>query len=459
VGCAVVGALLLLASVRTARADAPVSLGAAGALERAGLGQDARRNPTAASFGAPVSDDRRLFKLRWRLPWVLGSGAGVAPFAGGFTSTGVGVGGLSLAAEPSSNLSSLVPQLELGEEHKLAHAQLGALSLSLGHRTLVDRFTNSPDGLARRAGVLGEFNLAALGAMLAVGDIADPTSFLATRLHGRPLMWFLAPDASLQPNELDVDPRTEVLGIWVLGASFAADLVAPAGEGRTGQAIAFGIDNEAAILDNQLVKAIAFVDANGLSTSHVAGSTFGVGVHPGAQLMFDVAGLRVDVEAGGHAGTDGYQPRLFDRLYALERERAFGAGKPKLLLDRPASWGWDVRGQIALWRMLTTFVEVRDQAPFDPTRGASNLTATAGASAWLFFTGATVTATQIDLARNAVFGPGFVVTAEGRIALVLNTVHLVGRTWRAHVPAGPDAGGYVVDAGTTVGVELNLDLL
>jgi hypothetical protein len=41
-------------------------------------------------------------------------------------------------------------------------------------------------------------------------------------------------------------------------------------------------------------------------------------------------------------------------------------------------------------------------------------------------------------------------------------VHLVGRAWRAHVPAGPGgptAGGYVVDDGATFGVELNFDVL
>jgi hypothetical protein len=448
----------VLAAVPT-RADAPVSLGAAGALERAGLTHDARRNPTGASFGAPTSDDRRLFTLRWRLPWVMASGSGVAPFAGGFASTGLGAGGLSLAAEPTQQLSALVPQLALGEEHKVAHAQLGALSLSLGHRTLVDRFTNSPDGLARRAGALGAFNLAGLGAVLAVGDVFDPAAFLATRLHGRPIMWFLAPDASLQPNELDLDPRTELLGIWVVGASFAADLAAPAEGGATGQAVAFGVDNEAALLDNQLVKTIAFLDVNGLSTCHGGDGSFGVGVHPGAQLMFDALGARVDVEASAHAGSDGYQPRMFDRLYALERQRAFGATKPKLLLDRPASWGWDVRAQAGLFEAVTTFIEVRDQAPFDPTRGGRNLTATVGASTWLVLAGASVTATQTDLTRQAVFGPGFVVTAEGRVALLLNVLHLVGRGWRAHVPAGVAPGDYVVDEGVTVGVELNLDLL
>ena len=94
-----------LLSAVVARADAPVSLGAIGAVERAGLSQDARKSPTGASFGAPTSDDRRLFTLRWRLPWLALSGAGPSPFSSGFVPLGVGVGGLSLAAEPMSALS------------------------------------------------------------------------------------------------------------------------------------------------------------------------------------------------------------------------------------------------------------------------------------------------------------------------------------------------------------------
>ena len=122
-------ALLTSASSTTARADVPVSLGSVGAVERAGLTQDARKNPTGASFGSPVSDDRRLFTLRWRLPWVaVGGAAGPSPFSSGFVATGLGLGGLSLAAEPMKDLSAFVPQGQIGEANKLGRLQFGALS-------------------------------------------------------------------------------------------------------------------------------------------------------------------------------------------------------------------------------------------------------------------------------------------------------------------------------------------
>lgn len=445
----------------SARADAPVSIGFAGATERAGLTQDSRKNPTGASFGATVSDDRRLFKLRWRLPWLFSSGAGLGsgPFSSGFTGTGFALGGLSLAAEPMSDLSALVPQMELGEEHKLGHLQLGALSYGLGHRSLVDRYTNSPEGVARRVGVVAEGNLAGLGASVAVGDVMAPQSFLAARLYGRPLLWFLAPDATFQPNEFDLDPRTETLGIWVVGVSGVGDFDAPASDGATGSVTALSLDNEAALLDNQFVKVIPHLDLNLLHLAHGGDGTTGYGVHPGGTAVFDFAGARIDVDAEFNAGTDGYQPRMFDRLYTLERVQALGTGKPKLLLERPASWGWQTRAQVSLLESLTLFGELRDQAAFDPTLGRNNLTATMGASVFVLIAGGAVTATQTGLGDNSLFGPGFVVTGEGRVAVVANIIHVVGRMWRAHIAAGDDVGEFVVDEGASVGVEINFDLL
>ena len=105
------------------------------------------------------------------------------------------------------------------------------------------------------------------------------------------------------------------------------------------------------------------------------------------------------------------------------------------------------------------FGEVRDQAPYDETLGRHNMTATVGASAFIVMVGGAVTATQTGIGDNDVFGPGFVVTGEGRVALVANLVHVVGRAWRAHVAAGDDPGEYVVDEGMSAGLEINFDFL
>lgn len=467
------GVLLLATTLNAsaARADSSVALGTQGALARAGQTQDALKNGTAASFGSPVTDDRRLFKLRWRLPWVLvgGGGMGAVPFASGFSPTSVTTpAGLSLLAEPTndSGLSTLMPSIAIGEADKLGQVQLGVISSSIGHGTLVDRYTNSPEGTVRSAGVLLEGNLAGLGGQLAVGDVLDAQSFSAARLYGRPIMWFLAPDATFQPNELDVDPRTEVTGMWVTGLSAAIDAAAPSASDATGTVWMAGWDNEGAFLDNQLVKTIVYLDLNALGATPAPGGAaqqVGFGAHPGAQLMFDFAGFRVDVGGELNGGTEGYQARYFDRLYAIERVSSFGdLGKPKVDIERPASWGYSLRTSAGFNEMFTAFVEARDQFPMDPTRGSSSAQLTAGASAFVLFFGGAVTASQTgitDYLQPNLLGPGFVVTAEGRVAVVANLLHLVGRAWRAHIPAGDSPDDFIISDGTTLGLEVNFDFL
>jgi hypothetical protein len=457
-------AILALGAVE-ANADSSVALGTAGAIQRAGQTQDASKNGTAASFGSPTGDDRRLFKLRWRLPWLLigGGGLGPSPFASGFSPTSFAVpNGMSLAAEPMTGLSALIPTFAIGEPHKLGQIQVGALSTTLGHGSLVDRYTNSPDGVARTPGLLLEGNLAGLGGQLLVNDMTRPQAFSATRIYGRPLMWFLAPDATLQPNELDLDPRTETTGMWVTGLSAVVDTEAPTTNPEhsdgTRNVWAVGWDNEAALLDNQIVKTIPYVDVNALGV----GTTVGVGVHPGAQFMLDAAGFRFDALGELNFGGEGYVPRYFDRLYMLERGAAFGSGKPKLDIERPASWGYQARTSVGYMEAITAFVEARDQMPMDEARGSSSGQITAGASGFVFFFGGALTASQTGITNYAdpqFGGPGFVVTAEGRVALAANIVHLVGRWWRAHEPAGDSPDDYVINEGTMLGLEVNLDFL
>lgn len=451
-----------LSGSAAALADSSVALGTAGALERAGQTQDALKNGTAASFGAPVTDDRRLFKLRWRLPYLLlgGGGFGPSPFAAGFVPTSFVVpDGLALAGEPTDagGWSALIPTLAIGEPHKLGQVQVGALSATLGHGSLVDRYTNSPDGLARSMGLMLEGNLAGLGGQLILNDVAQPQAFSATRLYGRPLIWFLAPDATLQPNEVDLDPRTEVAGIWVTGVSAVVDTEAPSVDGPR-RVWALGFDNEAALLDNQIVKTIPYLDVNVLGV----GTGTGFGVHPGLQLMLDGGGFRVDALTEMNFGGEGYVPRYFDRLYMLERTTAFGIGKPKLDVARPASWGYQGRLSAGYMEAITAFVEARDQLPFDQAQGTGSGQITVGASGFVFFFGGAVTASQtgiLDYGHPGFGGRGFVVTAEGRVALAANVVHLVGRWWRAHEAAGDSPDDFVINEGTMLGLEVNLDFL
>lgn len=459
------GALLLAPAL--ARAEAPASLGTSGAVSRAAILQDSSRNATAASFGAPTADDRRLFSLRWRLPVVMLQNPNAnSAFAGHFVSGATMPGGVAFATEPTQDLSALIPQLRLWEPKKLAHVQAGVISTDVGHGSIVSGFSNAPEGSIRRAGLALEGNLAGIGAQVMVGDLLNPGSVFAGRVYGRPVMWFTAPDAAfLQPNELDLDPRTEAAGIWVTGLSWAVDATAPLdvdNPTRTGAVFVGGWDNEAALLDNQLLKLIGSLDLN-LMSGQQTGSGFGVGAHPGLAAVFDVLGVRFDLGGQYNVGTDAYVPRYFDRAYYLERTNVFGADATKAAIDAPASHGYMLRAKAGLLESITLFAEAADQFAFDPTRGSNSGRVTVGASGFVLFFGGNVSVTQAgieDYLEPDIFGTGFMLTAEGRIALLLNVFHLVGRYWRVHdeVKRNGSPISYV-DEGAMLGLEVNFDVL
>lgn len=450
-----------------ALADAPASVGVSGAASRAATLQDTTRNSTAASFGSPTTDDRRLFSLRWRLPFLVVSNtelSGGSAFLRNFSSSATPLPGVGFAVEPMEDFSPLIPQLRLFEPRKPFHMQAGVLSADIGHGSIVSGFTNAPEGAIRRAGLLLEGNLSGLGGQAMVGDLFEPQSFLAGRVYGRPIMWFTAPDATFQPNELDLDPRTEVTGIWVTGLSFAVDAAAPLHPDsfETTPIFAGGWDNEAALLDNQLIKLIGYLDLNVLAGQRT-GHGVGVGAHPGLITMFDVLGVRFDVSAEYGIGTDSYVPRYFDRTYYLERSRLFGTEYTKVAADAPASHGYNLRVKAGLLEALTLFAEAQDQLPFDTTRGTNSARVTVGASGFFLFLGGHVAVTQAGIREYlnpGFFDTGFMATAEGRVALVANIFHLVARAWRVHdeLPR-PNGPLKYVDQGAMVGLEVNLDML
>lgn len=462
------GLLLLVAlAPGVALADAPASVGVSGAVSRAATLQDTTRNSTAASFGSPTADDRRVFSLRWRLPFLVVGGAEPtgSAYLRNFASSATPLPGVGFAVEPMEDFSPLIPQFRLFEPKKLFHMQAGVISADLGHGSIVSGFTNAPEGAIRRAGVLLEGNLSGLGAQLMLGDLFAPQTFVAGRVYGRPIMWFTAPDATFQPNELDLDPRGEIAGIWVTGLSFAVDAAAPLDpEIPQNTAVVFvgGWDNEAALLDNQLVKLIGHLDLN-LMAGQQTGHGIGVGAHPGVTAMFDVLGVRFDVSGGYGIGTDAYVPRYFDRTYYLERTRLFGTGYTKAAADAPASHGYNLRVRAGLLEAITLFAEAADQLPFDTTRGTNSARVTVGASGFFLFFGGHVAVTQAGIHEYwnpGFFDTGFMATAEGRVALLANIFHIVGKAWRVHdeLPR-PNGPLKYVDQGAMLGLEVNLDVL
>ncbi len=467
-----------------ALADAPVSVGTRGAIQRAALTQTQSRKGSAASFGTPAFDESRGFGFKLRIPLFLSGDeetASVVPYAvkpatvvPGVKTNFLGATG-TLATEDFRKIQSYIPAIEIGEERKAFHLQLGALSQRQGHGSIVHWFTNSPEGADRRMGILVEANSASLGGQLMIGDIFSPGSFASARLYGRPILWFLAPDSLIHPNDLDLDPRSELAGIWLSGLQVAVDGYAPMTAGVDdddfGMVYAAGWDNEIALLDNKLVKAMGYVDLNllggprdGFDTPIMA-LPFGVGAHPGirADFEFPVA-VDLNIELEGNVGSRGYIPRYFDRLYFIERSQTFGTASTKAALAAPASYGFNLKASANIAKTLSLFVEARDQFPFNTNEGTNAGALTAGASLFFLFFGGSVTMSQAGIRDylnfGGLMGPGWVFTAEGRVALLANIIHIVGRYYRVHDPIYINLidRNYDVIEGTMVGLEINFDL-
>jgi hypothetical protein len=464
-------------SSATLLADVPVSIGTTGAHERAALTIDAAQGGTSASFGTPRFDESNGFSLRWRFPlYAMGaeededslfSGSHQAVATPSFLN--LGGNAFALNVEDFASAASYIPAIEIGQERGPMHFQIGALSSNIGHGSQVHEFTNSPIGAERKMGLLFELNSASLGGQVAFGDITSPTRFISGRIYGRPLLWYVSPDSLFHPNELDVDPRSEVAGIWVTGVSAAVDAIAPTREENITQSVyTAGWDNELAVLDRERFKAIGYLDLNLLGGTRREGSfgtPLGFGAHPGIRLLANIPVLgSLSFNGEYNAGSHGYVPRYFDRLYFLERDSVLGTDLAKSSIDAPASHGYMLRFSANVLDTVSLFLEAKDQFAFDPTEGANSAEITLGASFFYLFFGGGLNIAQAGIQEYGApdfFDAGFVVTADGRVALVANIFHIVGRYYRVHEPGQLSISGtgtdYEVLQGAMIGLELNLD--
>lgn len=451
----------------SATAEVPLSIGTEGAAERASILANANRDGSAASFGSHQPQSAETTGFRWRLPLLLVGGESPLGYvdsrsipAWSWTPTGT-----AFAFEQNEFLSALIPQFRLGHAGKPFHLQAGVISGSVGNETLVSQFTNSPEGASRRVGLLLEGNLMGGGAELMVGDVFDAGAFFAARVHARPLVWVLATDAVIQPNDQWFDLRSKALGLWKTGIAFAMDAHAPLDNSpipqQTTAVMGFTWDNELELLQTSMFQAKLHVDTN-LLTGTEGGQGLGAGIHMGAHSGFDFLGLRV-VGAGEYrAGSDGYIPRYFDRLYMLERQKLVAGHRPKAAIAAPASHGFQLRIQASLWDHVSAFWETSDLFAFDSSAFANNGRMTVGLSTWLWPAGLHLTLSQTgirDYLRPAIGGAGFVAMGEVRAALLYDWVFVVGRYWRIHQPLHTSSeNAYNVEEGALIGLETRFGL-
>lgn len=353
----------------------------------------------------------------------------------------------------------------LGKDGDALHLELGLLNTTLGHGSSVRLYQNSPQGAPLAIGLAAEGQLNGGGGVLLLGDVFQPQRFLAGRLRIKPLNILLSPDSALQPDGLDVDPRGEVLGVFIVGATVATDLEAPvtaAALDADGNQLAnrgarpmtaFSVDVEVPPIDLWMLHVNPYLDGVMLMGR---GDGPGFGAHPGIAVGTDAIGLFWQLSFQYYFGTEGYKPWYFDTRYAFERTRTVADSEPKASRLSPAFASHGYTGSLSaqLAETFTAWVETGDQIPFDlddfHNYGRFRLGATLGPSM------ANVTA---SLAREGWRDYGRVFTDDGLTAVVIQgklsvaLVALVAR-YTYSVERNIDTGEHFVDQGFDIGTEL-----
>jgi hypothetical protein len=426
---------------RAALADAPVSSGTTGALERLSV-QSAGPGSANAQFD-PVQDSNGQFQLRWLFQF----------YEFGDLSQELDI--LPVERTPD-NWTSIVPQLEFGSRRGLYRTQFGVVSTSIGHGTIVRNFTNSPNGTDRRIGFYLSGTTPAGGFETAVGDFLDPGALLVARITLRPMVLLWTGAVRKQPVEFDHNKLAKPLGRWKTGFTIATDLTAPSEVGTWGTVAAIGFENEIIGIDDDRGRAVLYVDINGLTR---IGGNVGTGTHIGAELSGTASEFQLQFKGDLNLASPGYIPGYFDQTYMIERLDSFGVTRPKINLDAPGSAGYLLMLSMIYRPYFSLFAQFSDQIPMFAGDGSNNIFILSGASAsWFIFHG-TVSMSQTGVTnyiQDAFQGAGLLFIAEGRISLFWSYLQMVGRYFSLNEPIDHSQKEFDTIAGGFLGLEVNL---
>ncbi|MCP4503273.1 MAG: hypothetical protein GY822_25325 [Deltaproteobacteria bacterium] len=430
-----------------AYADAPVSIGTDGAIERATLNA-AGPGSKNVQFDPVGQKEESKFGLQLRIPFLpLGDVSGAD-----FDKV------VPLTVVPEGP-DSFIPQFSIGAADRFYQVQLGVVSTSFGHGTLIHRLVNSPNGHRRRFGMMAGFDLVTIGGQVMVGDVLDPLSFTAARATLKPLIFLHSRAVYDQPIEFDHRMLAAPLGRWTLGVTAASDFTANTaevmlpGEDVLDTAVlnAIGVDNQIIVTDTEMNTLIFYVDVNVLSRF---GRVPGVGTHVGVESMTHLGSLRLRLDIEGNAGSEGYIPRYFDQSYYVERKGLVGNLATKFGAKAPASFGYLAKGSMVFGENFSLFSEVQDQFPVIATEGTSNARYSLGSSFDWLMLGGTLSVSQAGISDDSsdIFGEGLLFVAEGRISLFFSYLQLIGRYFLLNTGEKDTLhGGFL-------GLEINLSL-
>jgi hypothetical protein len=188
---------------------------------------------------------------------------------------------------------------------------------SIGHGTLVNRYSNSLNLDHPKAGLALDVNTDWFGFETLTDYVADP-SLLAGRVYLRPF-----------------GRETDILGRWSIGATMAADRNAPRAllrnpaDGSLAQddkgnpivsvrdtVYAGGVDTEFEVLHNSIISLIPYVDLNRIVG---AGNGLHAGILTDLYLPIPVLELNVQARLEYRMMQAGYIPEYFDQQYDLGR--------------------------------------------------------------------------------------------------------------------------------------------
>ena len=212
------------------------------------------------------------------------------------------------------------------EQPDPVYARAGELvDVSLGHRSVVDRYFNVVDTNHHKLGIQGEWEADYGGLELFVDHVA-PAEIIGSRLFVRPFT-FVEGDTLLKKLST--------------GLTFVTDIHAPlsieaGADGRTlnvassGKTLFYGWDIDWALLELDPFEWVPYFDFMAMDGS-------GVGLHAGHFVNFYLTNLTINGQFEWRYATAGYQPGYFSSLYEIEKWSFIGADGtrgPKLLQVR-----------------------------------------------------------------------------------------------------------------------------
>jgi hypothetical protein len=357
-------------------------------------------------------------------------------------------------------MAALPPfRLTFSREGETVWGELGAIESTLGHGSLVNRYTNNPRGGLSfdSMGVVLGAQAKSVGGSIMTGNLLQPGRFIGFNVKGRPLEWIYGTYSNAEPEFFgNFDYYALLLSALTIGVSGAFDTEAARSAinfARTGDepsmpGTAGGLSVEADVgLNHSILQAHIYANATALArsfeeatlgadgratTGHGTSALFGAGITPGVRFNLMLEMLKIGGALEYRLAGPNYTPAYFDRYYEGDRT-ATPLGVPKISARSMSRHGYSLQLGAQAFKTLGVFWEMSDLVQLDPRFGKNDATMRVGGIVHLLgvvsFLGAYVNRGFQDYARA--FEPSTGGMWLGEVRLSLFCFSIVGRRWRS----------------------------